>query len=330
MTTMDLRPEQKAAALMIAVGDDVASQLLGYLDDEEVEALAAEIAQLERVDPSTLDFVLDEVSAEASSEVALGGMDFVRRMLNRWNGDVGSEIVDELNATEGKPFKFVRSIDPGLVVSALESEHPQVLAVVASHQPPWTAAKLLQALPESVRGDVALRVARLGTVSVPAIEAIERSLIERLGTMAGPGRRQRGGAHALAKALNNSTKETEHAILSDLEQKDPDLAKEVRSLMFVFEDIQRLDDRAVQRILAEVDTQSLAVALKGAAEELTEHISSNMSQRAREVLVEEIDLLGPIPRKDIQEAREEIAKTVLSLADADEIMIGKAGSEIVE
>ena len=148
---MDLRPEQKAAALMIAVGDDVASQLLGYLDDEEVEALAAEIAQLERIEPTLLEHVLDEVSREATQTAMTGGMDFVKRMLTRWNGDIGSEIVDELTATEGKPFKFVRTDDPPLSYQALEEEHPQVLAVVIAHQPPSIAAKLLHTLPEDVQ-----------------------------------------------------------------------------------------------------------------------------------------------------------------------------------
>jgi flagellar motor switch protein FliG len=327
---MDLRPEQKAAALMIAVGDDVASQLLGYLDDEEVEALAAEIAQLERIDPAMLDRVLDEVSHEATTTAAQGGMDFVKRMLTRWNGDIGSEIVDELTATEGKPFKFVRTIDPPLIVSALEEEHPQVLAVVIAHQPPSVAARLLQTLPEDVRGNVAIRVARFGRVSKKAVGAVEKSLIERLGSMAGPGGRKRGGAHGLAKVLNSSDKETEKQILDDLHEKDPTLAKEVRSLMFVFEDIQKLDDRAIQRVLADVDTQSLAVALKGATDELTNRILGNMSQRARDLLVEEIDLLGPVPRTEIEEARDAIASTVLALADADEVSIGSGGGEIVE
>lgn len=329
---MDLRPEQKAAALMIAVGDDVASSLLGYLDDEEVEALAVEIAQLERIDPAVLESVLDEATREASATAssAVGGMDYVRRLLSRWNGDIGSEIMDELTTTEGQPFKFVRTIDPQLVVGAMEEEHPQTLAVVVAHQPPSIAARLLGGLPEAVRGNVAIRVARMGRVAKDVIQVVEESLIERLEAMAGPGGRQRGGVRGLAKVLNSSDKETERAILEDLSQTDPNLAKEVRSLMFVFDDIVTLDDRAIQRVLADVDTQTLAVALKGAPDDLSDRITSNMSQRARDLLLEEIDLLGPVPRKDIDAARESISTTVLALADAEEVIIGRSGGEIVE
>lgn len=316
---------------MIAVGDDVASKLLGYLDDDEVEALAAEIAQLERIDPAVLEGVLDEATQEASSTMATGGMDYVRRLLSRWNGDIGSEIADDLATTEGKPFKFVRTIDPPLVASALEEEHPQMLAVVIAHQPPSIAAQLLQTLPDDVRGNVAIRVARMGRVSKDVVHLVEASLIDRLGSMAGPGGRQRGGVRGLAKVLNSSDKDTERAILEDLSQKDPTLAKEVRSLMFVFEDILGLPDRAIQRVLADVDTKTLAMALKGAADELADSILGNMSQRARDLLLEEIDLLGPLPRKEIESARETIAATVLTLADAEEILIGRGGAgEIVE
>jgi flagellar motor switch protein FliG len=194
-------------------------------------------------------------------------------------------------------------------------------------QAPSTAAGIMAALDEEIRPDVALRVARMSTPSSWAVEQVEEVLRDRLRTPTSSGTtRNRGaGVRGLAKVLNNAEPTLEHAVLEALGRHDPALAEQVRSLMFVFEDLTGLDDRAVQRVLAEVDSTTLAVALKGAAEAVSDKILRNMSQRARERLEEELDLLGPLPRKDVDEAREKVSSAVLRLGDSGEIMLKRGG-----
>jgi flagellar motor switch protein FliG len=331
---MELRPEQKAAALIIGVGPELGARLIEFLDDEEVEHLAAEVANLERVDPDLLERVIDEVRVEAAqaSAVASGGLGYVRKLLSGWKAGRGSEILDDLESgPQATPFRFMRDLSADLVIRVLEKEHPQLIAVVMSNQPPSTAARLMSALDDRLRADVALRVARMETPAVWAVEIANEVLQERLGTPSDTTRRTRyAGVRGLAKVLSSAEHSLEQTVLESLARHDPDLADQVRALMFVFEDLITLDDRSVQRVLSEVDTTTLAVALKGAAEDVAEKIFRNMSQRARDRLEEELDLLGPLPRKDVESAREKISSTVLDLGEQGEIMLKRgADAELV-
>ncbi len=327
---MGLRPEQKAAALIIGVGPELGARLIDFLDDEEVERLATEVAALERVQPDLLESVVDEVRAEAarSASVASGGMDYVRKLLSGWKAGRGSEILDDLESgSQASPFRFIRDLAPEAVARVLDKEHPQVVAVVISSQPPSTGAAIMSALDDRNRSEVALRVARMETPATWAVQAVEEVLQMRLGTPDETKHRNRSaGVRGLAKVLNSAERSLEQAVLESLSRHDPDLADQVRALMFVFEDLVTLDDRSVQRVLAEIDSTTLAVALKGAAEDVAAKIFRNMSQRARDRLEEELDLLGPLPRKEVESAREKISAVVLSLGEAGEIML-KRGSD---
>jgi len=327
---MELRPEQKAAALIIGVGSELGGQLLDYLDEEEVERLAAEVARLERVDSQILDRVVSEVKTEAaeSAASAVGGLDYVRRLLSGWKSGKGSEILADLESDGRVPFRFMREFPPNTIARVLEGEHPQLVALVVASQSPSFAAQIMGAIDEEVRAEVALRVARMRIPSSWAIEQAEEVLRTRLSapSASAGGTQNRGaGVRGLAKVLNNAEPSLEHAVLEALGRHDPALAEQVRSLMFVFEDLVTLDDRAVQRVLGEADTTTLAVALKGASEDVSRVIMRNMSQRARERLEEEIDLLGPVPKKDVDAAREKISAAVLRLGDAGEIMLKRGG-----
>jgi len=334
MSEMTLRPEEKAAALIIGVGPELGARLMEHLDDEEVERLAAQVARLERVQSDQLESVVEEVRLEAaeSARVASGGMDFARKLLSGWKAGRGAEILDDLESGAGvSPFRFVRDLPAEAVARVLDKEHPQVTAVVISNQPPSTAASIMAALDDRNRADVALRVARMETPSAWALEAVEEVLRSRLGTPEDNKPKSRNaGVRGLAKVLNSADKGLEQAVLESLGRNDPDLAEQVRALMFVFEDIVTLDDRSVQRVLAEVDSTTLAVALKGAAAEVAERILRNMSQRARDRLEEELDLLGPLPRKEVESARQKISSAVLELGESGEIMLKRgADAELV-
>ena len=326
---MALRPEQKAAALIIGVGPELGSRLIEFLDDEEVERLAAEVAALERVESDWLDSVVDEVRKEAahSASTAVGGLDYVRKLLAGWKTDRGSEILDDLESgPDSTPFRFIRDLPVESVARVLQKEHPQAIALVMSNQPPSTAARIMGCLDDRIRAEVALRVARMETPAHWAVEVVEGVLRERLDMPSDNKRGNRNaGVRGLAKVLNSAEPSLEQSVLEALGRHDPDLAEQVRSLMFVFEDLVTLDDRAVQRVFAEVDSTTLAVALKGASDEVGEKIFRNMSQRARERLEEELDLLGPLPRKEVEAAREKISGIVLDLGEAGEIMLKRGG-----
>ena len=319
---MSLTNVQKAAALVVAVGPSAASQILEYLDEDEVQALAAEVARLEQVDDDVLESVMREVHQETEArQNAAGGIDYVNRLLRNWKGGRGSQIVDSIRSEiDTAPFRFVPSFEPVAVTKALEHEHPQVLALVVAHQPPSAAARLLSSLDPALRADIAMRVATMGSVMPDVMGIVEEALKERLDSRPSGGK-QGGGARGLAKVLKSSDRDTEKAILEGLSLHDPDLAEQVKDLMFVFDDIAGLDDRAIQRILSDVDTETLAKALKGGQADTKDKVLENMSQRARDRLLEELDLMTSIAKKDVTEAQKVVAATVRRLADADEIQI---------
>lgn len=329
-----MRPEEKAAALVVAVGSKAASGMLEYLSDDEVEQLASEVAKIGRLLPETVDQVFTEVYEEATAQqlLAAGGIDYARDMLVDWKGDRGHEIVERLiSDAEATPFGFVRKSDPEKLSAVLAEEHPQTVALVLAHQPAAFAATVLRFLDAEVQAEVALRVGTMGKTSPDVIRAIESYLAGQVAPEPRTDLATRGGIEELADVLNNSDKETEKAILERLVAIDSDLAEEVQALMFVFEDIITLDDRAIQRVLQDVNAQDLALAMKGIGPEVNDAIVRNMSQRAAESLREEIELLGPARRSDVEAARRKVVAAVRLLEEAGEIVISRGGeSELIE
>ena len=334
MTSMDLKPEQKAAALVVAVGSQAAAGLLQFLSEEEVEQLAAEVAKIGRLRPETIDAVLDEVATEAEAQrlLAAGGIDYARELLTEWKGSRGAEIIDRLMADlDVVPFNFVRDIDSEQLVHILKDEHPQTVALILADQPASYSARVLAGFGPIKQADIAFRVGTMGRTSPEVIGRVEEALQGKLGTVTTAEISTAGGIEDLAEVLNNTDRTTEKSILERLNRLDPELAEQVRALMFIFEDIVTLDDKSIQRVLQDVETKELALAMKGVQNDVREAIVRNMSQRAAETLTEELELLGAVRRADVEGAQGRIVASVRRLEEAGEIIISRAGeSDLIE
>lgn len=325
---------QKAAAVLLAVGSDAASKVMRHMSEGEVEQLALEVATLGNINADLMTGVLEEFRAEALAHAHLvsGGEQQARDLLRRLRGSEGDEIVDRLLASvQTAPFHFLRMHEPAEVVQHLRDEHPQTLALILAHLPTKFAAAVLAGLEPEVQADVARRVATLERTAPEVVTRVEAALEERFGGYAQRRRDSRGGVKELAALLNHSDRTTERAILGDLEQTDPVLAEEVRALMFVFEDIVTLDDRAVQELLRQVDMRQLALALKGVRADVREVVERNLSERARETLAEEVEVLGPVRVVEVEEAQTEIVRRVRQLEEEGTIIISRGNDgEFVE
>lgn len=331
----DLTPPQKAAALVVAIGPREAAKLLEYLDESEIEALAIEVAKLQALPGEILEEVLEELRGEAVAREAIlrGGIDYAKELLTSWKGDRATEIVERIErASLDAPFSFLMNVEPAELVQYLHGEHPQLIAVVLSYLPPAHAAAILSRLDPSLRGDVAIRIASMDRVPTELVRRAEESLRKRLiSTGSQTEVTQRGGVKELATILNSADRSTERAILSSLETHSAELADRVRSLMFLFEDIVQLRDRDIQEVLRTVEPQVLALAMKGVGEEVREVVLRNLSERARETLLEEMETLGAVRVRDVEEAQAKVVAVIRRLDEEGKIVMrGDAEGGLVE
>jgi len=331
MTPESMTRAQKAAAVLLAVGPDRAARVLSHLDEETVEQVTVEIATLGDVPSVVLNAVLTEFHTEAMAQQELisGSESHARELLRRVHGDGADDIVDRLLATtHAAPFHFLRIHDPGEVLQHLREEHPQTIALVLAHLPARLGSHLLSGLDADIQVDVAKRLATLGRTDPKIVEQVENALRSRLGEI----RRRtdrRDGIKELADVLNHADRQTERSILSELEVTDPELAERVRALMFLFEDIVTLDDRSLQELLRAVEIQSLGMALKGASQEVRDIVDRNLSERARMTLAEEMDLLGPVRVREVEQAQAEIVRLVHDMESEGLIVIARGEEELV-
>jgi flagellar motor switch protein FliG len=330
-TALTLGRPQKAAAVLLSVGNDRASKVLAHLTEEEIEQLAVEVAQLGDIPFEQLEGILTEFHQEAQAHAHLlsGGEQHARELLRRVHGSEADEIVDRLMATsQAAPFHFLRLHEPAEVLQHLRDEHPQTIALVLAHLPARLGAQLLAGFDPEVQVSVATRLATLERADPSVVTRIEAALRGRLGEV----RRRSGrrdGVKELADLLNQTDRSTERSILGELESLDPALAERVRELMFVFEDLVSLDDRSLQEVLRQVDPQVLATALKGVANELRETIERNLSDRMRTTVLEEIDLLGQVRLRDVEEAQTTIVRKVRELEKEGVIVLARGQEEFV-
>jgi flagellar motor switch protein FliG len=326
---------QKAAAVLLAVGPDAASKVLAHLAEHEVEQVALEVAQLGQVPAEQLELVLREFHQEALAHQHLiaGGEQHARALLRRLHGQSeADDIVDRLLATvRVTPFSFLRYHEPQEVCQHLRDEHPQTIALVLAHLPNKFASQILAGLEADTQAEVALRVATMDRTSPEVVERVEAALQSRFGPSRRHSPQEHGGVRELASMLNFADRSTERAILGSLEALTPELADEVRALMFVFEDIVTLDDRTLQEVLRQVDLKRLAIAMKGVREDVGGAVLRNLSERARETLTEEIELLGPTRLKDVEAAQTEVVRLIRKVEEAGTIVINRGGEgDLVE
>jgi len=326
---------QKSAILLMSMGTERAASVLREMRESEITEIMAEVARLQDVSPEVVDAVLEEfdLTARARRHIASGGVEVARELFEASLGHAKTEeIFDRLSvAFISAPFEFMRRIDPRMVLSFIREEHPQTIALVLAHMNPDAAAMVLSGLDEDTQRDVAVRVATMDRTSPDIIAAVEQALERRLSSVAqSTDMSTAGGISSLVDLLNRSDRATERLIFEGLDEHDSALADEVRSRMFVFEDIISLDDRSVQQVLRRVESKDLALALKGVREEVRQKVLSNMSARARETLEEDIVILGAVRLSAVEEAQGAIVRIIRELEEAGEIVLVRSSEEFVE
>lgn len=330
-TFHDLTGKQKAAILLVALGHEKSAQIFKFLDEEDIEELTLEISNLGKVQPEFRDSVLEEFHqlCLAQQYIVWGGVDYARQVLEKALGaNKANEIINRLSASlQVSPFDFMRKADPSQIFSFIQSEHPQTIALVLAHLQPEQSAMILSSLPQDQQAEVARRIAVMDRTSPEVIKEIERVLERRLSSVMGQDFAAAGGVKSLVEVLNRVDRSTEKSILETLEEQNPELAEEIKRLMFVFEDVVGLDDRAIQQVLREVDSKDLSLALKGASETVKTKIFKNMSDRAATILREDMDFMGPVRLRNVEEAQQRIVNVIRRLEEAGEIVVARGGGE---
>lgn len=322
---------QKAAILLISLGPEVAARVFKELSNEEVEQLTLEIANLRNVDLEQREGVMREFReiAVANDYITTGGIDYAREVLEKALGSSQAEqVLNKLtSALQVRPFEFARKADPNQLLGFLQDEHPQTMALVLSYLEPAQASLVLSALPHDLRANVARRIALMNGTSPEVIMEVEQVLESKLSTMATFDTSMSGGVDTVVKILNGVDRSTEKAILETLELQDPELAEEIKKRMFLFEDIVLLDARSIQRVIRDVDPKDLQLALKVSSEEVQEVIFGNMSKRMAETFKEDMEFLGPVRLRDVEDAQQRIVAVIRRLEEAGEIILARGGGD---
>ncbi len=327
---------KKSAILLVLLGPERASKILKKLDEEEVEQLTLEIANLDKIDEKTKQAVMDEFGEyiKAKDYINTGGVEYARNLLEKTFGpEKAIDIIDRLVSNlQVKPFEFLRKVDVSQMVNVLQNEHPQTVALILCYLPPQAASQVISELPESLQLDVIKRISTMDSANPDIVKEIESRLKDRLSAFTVQTFSQVGGIDITAEIMNNIDRAVSSKIFEKLSERDPKLSDEIRRRMFVFEDIVKLDDRSIQRILREVDSKDLTIALKGSSEEVKNTIFKNMSKRASQIIKEELDFMGPVRVKDVDEAQQRIINVIRKLEESGEIIIagGGAGEELIE
>ena len=322
---------EKIAVLMVALGNDIAAEVYKKLDDTAIELITLEVANLRKVTPELKLEVLKEAQEVlmAREFMARGGVDYARDVLERALGpERAQNLLARITASlQVRPFDFMRHTDPQQVLGFIQGEHPQTIALILSYLEAPQAAMILSGLPAVMQAEVAKRIARMDRITPEVLREVERVLERKLSTVMGQDFTMAGGIDAVVAIVNSSDRTTERNIMEHLEENDPELAEEIKKRLFVFEDIIRLDDRSLQRVLREVDMKELGLALKGATEELRTKFFKNMSKRAAEMLQEDMDYMGPVRVKDVEESQQKVVNIVRGLEEQGEIVIASGGED---
>ncbi|MDG5766750.1 flagellar motor switch protein FliG [Balneolales bacterium ANBcel1] len=330
-----LSGNQKAAILLISLGVEAASTVLKTLRDDEVEAISLEIAKIKNVSPEVVDEVMREYydMMTAKQYILEGGIDYAKGILTQAKGaDDANNMFRKLEAETGtSAFGVFQSNEITQIVHFIQNEHPQVAALIMSQIKQERSAEILSHLSEELQGEIIFRLASLDKISAEVIDEVEEVIKEQMGGVDSVGDRVKGGASMVASILNEANMSVERNVIREIEERDPQLAEEIKKQMFLFEDIAHFDDRTVQLIINEMDKADLVLGLKGVSEELTNKFIKNMSTRAVDMLKEDMEALGPVHVKDVEEAQQRIIKKIKKLEEEGQISTRKmAEDEIVE
>ena len=330
-STQALNGRQKAAILLISLGPEVSAQIFKHLRDEEIEQLTLEIANVRKVESSEKDSVVSEFHqiCLAQEYISQGGINYAKEILEKALGENKAlEVINRLTATlQVRPFDFARKADPSQILNFIQNENPQTIALVLSYLQFEQAAAILSSLPQEKQAEVARRVAMMDSTSPEVISQIERVLEQKLSATVTQDYTNAGGIESIVQILNGVDRGTERTILDSLEIQDPELAEEIKKRMFVFEDIVNIDDRSIQRIVRDVENADLQLALKVASEDVRESVFKNMSKRMAETFKEEMEFMGPVRLRDVEEAQTRIVGLIRRLEDIGEIVIARGGGD---
>ena len=332
VATIDETGIRKAAILLVQLGQEKAAKVLSHLRESEVEAVSAEISRLESLGADETDAVITEFHqlVTTRANIANGGPDFARALLEESLGrEKANSIMDRLAASaRALPFQFLHRADPRQLLSFISGEHPQVIAVILAHMPSDRATLVLSGLDPERQADVAHRIAVMDRTSPEVLRSLEVALERKTSSVLQPSDISSvGGLEPLIDIINRSDRATERLIVEALEQRDAALAEEVKSRMFMFEDIVLLDNKDMQLVLRQIDTADLAMALKGVSEEVREKVTTNMSERAAENLLEEVELLGAVLLRQVEEAQVNVIRKIRELEETGEITVRRGADD---
>ncbi len=330
----ELTNQQKAAILLIALGPENSALIFKHLSDEEIEKITLEIANQKQVTPEQKAAVISEFyqMAMAKSYLSTGGLEYAQNILEKALGsEKAMSIINRLTTSlQVRPFDFLRKTDPAQLLNFIQNEHPQTIALIMAYLDPDQAATILGALSPERQAEVAKRIAVMDRTSPDVIRDVERVLERKLSSLVTQDFTAAGGVKAIVEVLNRVDRGTEKSIIETLEVDNPELTEEIKRLMFVFEDIVMLDDRSLQMVLREVDTKDLSLALKATPQEVAAKVYKNMSKRAADMLREEIEFMGPVKIRDVEEAQQKIVNVIRTLEDKGEIVISRGkGDEMI-
>ena len=327
----DISGLQKAAILLITLGPEKSASIFKHLKEDEIEQLTLEIANTRSVPTDSKDQVLDEFYdiCLAQKYISEGGINYAKELLEKALGhDKAMDVIGKLTASlQVRPFEFVRKTDASQLLNFIQDEHPQTIALILSYLSSGQASAIISALSPDKQADVAKRIAQMDRTSPDVIKEVEKILEKKLSSLVNQDYTIVGGVDSIVDILNTVDRGTEKHIMESLEVEEPELADEIRKKMFVFEDILSLDDKSIQRVLREVDNNELAVALKGSNEEVQNVIFNNLSKRLVTMIKEDMEYMGPVRMKDVEEAQQKIVNIIRKLEDAGEIIISRGGGD---
>ncbi len=330
---LEIKGRKKAAVLLVSLGPDRAAEVFKHLRDEEIETLSLEMAKLQRIDAFTQATVLEELAAtvEAYDSLLAGGVDYAREVLERALGpERALEIIGRLSSViEMRPFEFLRRTPAEQLVTFLRNESPQTVALVIANLHTTLASQVLANLPTNDQAEIAIRIARMGETAPDVVKQVESVMKKKLDSVVQQEYSVAGGIKSLAEILNHTDRSTERNVLDSLTEADEELAAEVRRLLFVFEDVVKLDDRSIQLVLREADQKDLALALRGVNDDVKERILSNMSERGAQMLVEEMAYQPPQRKRVVEEAQGRIVAIVRKLEEAGALVLSRGEEDAV-
>lgn len=326
-----LSGKEKVAVFLISIGPEVSAEVLKHMKEEEIEEVSFELARADLVDPETRDMILMEFQElmMAQDFIISGGIDYARDVLEKALGTQRAiDIINRLTSSlQTKPFDFIRRTDPTHLVNFIQNEHPQTIALILSYLDPQKAATILAALNTDLQADIMRRIATMDRTSPEILREVERVLERKLSTLSSEDFTSAGGIDTVVAIINNADRTTERNIIETLEEDDPDLAEEIKKKMFVFEDIITLDDKSIQKVMRNVDNNDLSKALKSVDPEVQDKIFRNMSKRAAQMLKDDMEFMGPVRLKEVEEAQQKIVSVIRKLEEQGEIVVARGGDD---